>query len=415
MVPRSRLISPMGFTDLARGAPAGLLVVFAAGGAAAQASAGAGAARAEPARVTWRATGGTVDSSGFFRAGGTAGRYRVIATERGSTRADTSTISIASPPATTLISPPAPPPSEATTRTPSPAPSAGGGIPFGPYGAWEDETLKANTESFNLSIGAFTARNIIPRLTHARAQHHRVILAMTGGSHNQYKTDGVFDQSKWLAKMNTYDRPDIHDAIAQGVADGTIVGASVMDEPHNTAEGSSWGPKGTMTKARVDSMCAYVKQMFPTLPVGVVHDHDIFQPRQSYHVCEFLVDQYAARKGDVTEFRDAGLALGRRDNMSIVFSLNIISGGIQAPRDGAWNCSPTLTGGRGSDNPNCRMTAEQVRDWGLVLGPAGCALTMWRYDPEFMARPDNEQAFRDVAAKLATLPARSCGRPSPGM
>ena len=30
----------------------------------------------------------------------------------------------------------------------------------------------------------------------------------------------------------------------------------------------------------------------------------------------------------------------------------------------------------------------------------------------FMASPENVQAFRDVAAKLATLPARSCGRPA---
>ena len=124
--------------------------------------------------------------------------------------------------------------------------------------------------------------------------------------------------------------------------------------------------------------------MFPTLPVGVVHDHDIFQPKESYHVCEFLLDQYAARKGDLVKFRDAGLALGRRDDMSIVFSLNIINGGIQASRDGAWDCSPTQTGGRGGRQPNCRMTAEQVRDWGILLGSAGCALTMWRYDPDFV-------------------------------
>ncbi len=368
-----------------------------------------------PTQVAWRATGGTIDSSGLFRAGRAPGRYRVVAIERGGTRADTSVVSIAAPPPTTLISPPAAPPAQAQRSSSTRAEVTGGrgGIPFGPYGAWEDEGLKGNTESFNLSIGAFTSRNIVPRLAHARSRGQRVILAMTGGSHNQYKTGGMFDYSKWLAKMVTYDTPEIHEAISQGVADGTIVGASVMDEPHNTAAGSSWGPKGTMTKARVDSMCAYVKQMFPTLPVGVVHDHDIFQPQQSYHVCEFLLDQYAARKGDVTKFRDAGLALGRRDDMSIVFSLNIVDGGIQAKRDGAWECSPSLTGGRGSGEPNCRMTAEQVRDWGIVLGSAGCALTMWRYDQDFMASPENVQAFRDVAAKLATLPARSCARPAP--
>jgi hypothetical protein len=56
------------------------------------------------------------------------------------------------------------------------------------------------------------------------------------------------------------------------------------------------------------------------------------------------------------------------------------------------------------------MTADQVRDWGMVLGPAGCALTMWRYDPVFMANPENVQAFKDVAATLAKAPAIPCLR-----
>jgi hypothetical protein len=371
--------------------------------------------------VVWRATGGQVDSAGFFRAGAAPGKYRVIATAADRGVADTSTISIAALPPTTLIAPPSPP-AAATSLAPAPAPAqapaptpAGTGIPFGPYGAWEGDDLKANTGVFNLSIGAFTAGNIIPRLRQARATHHRVILAMTGGSHNQYKTAGVFDFSKWLGKMNTYDTDAIREAIAQGVADGTIIGNSVMDEPHNTVAQSSWGPKGTMTKALVDSMCAHVKQMFPTLPVGVVHDHEVFQPKQSYHACEFLLDQYAARKGDVSKFRDEALALARRDQMSIIFSLNVIDGGIQAERDGNWACDPSLTSGRGTFAPNCRMTAQQVRDWGILLGSAGCALTMWRYDPGYMADPANVESFKEVAAKLASLPSRSCGRPAPGM
>ncbi len=56
------------------------------------------------------------------------------------------------------------------------------------------------------------------------------------------------------------------------------------------------------------------------------------------------------------------------------------------------------------------MTAEQVRDWGLVLGPAGCGLTMWRYDPDFMASPENVQAFKDVVTALAKAPAKPCRR-----
>jgi hypothetical protein len=157
-------------------------------------------------------------------------------------------------------------------------------------------------------------------------------------------------------------------------------------------------------------MCGVVKALFPTLPVGVGHQHGAFEASKPYRVCEFIIDQYSARAGDVTAFRDAGLALARRDGHAILFSMNILNGGIQAPRDGSWNCPLTITGGRGTSEPNCRMTAADVRDVGFTLGPAGCGLLMWRYDEGFMSNPDNVQAFRDVAARLATLPAKPCRR-----
>ncbi len=93
-------------------------------------------------------------------------------------------------------------------------------------------------------------------------------------------------------------------------------------------------------------MCGYVKTMFPTLPVGVVHDHTVFEPEKSYKVCEFLLRSVAERKGEISQFRDDALAIGRRDGIAILFSLNIINGGIQAERGGSWDCPLTTTGGR---------------------------------------------------------------------
>jgi hypothetical protein len=212
--------------------------------------------------------------------------------------------------------------------------------------------------------------------------------------------------------MNTYNTAAIKDAIAKGVADGTIIGNSVMDEPHVTGSGSegggnTWGPAGTMTKARVDSMCGYVKAMFPTLPVGVFHRHDVFEPANNYATCDFIADQYVTKAGDVTAFRDAALAFGRRSRISIVFSLNILNGGTQ-DRDGTWDC--VGTGGLGTRTNNCRMTAAQVRNYGSVLGPAGCGLLMWKYDSLFMANPDNRLAFQYLGDMLARTSGKSCTR-----
>jgi hypothetical protein len=338
--------------------------------------------------VVFTATGGSITAGGLFTAGSTAGSYRVIASSNG--LADTSSVTVTQP----LGSGP------------------GSGIAFGPYNALTGTGFKSNTQPFTATIGSVSPTNIITQIDLARSRGVSLILAMTGGGHENYLTNGVFDMAKWQARMDAFNNSAVKTAVAAAVTDGTIIGNSVMDEPnvYGLGDGNTWGPQGTMTKARVDQMCGYVKNIFPTLPVGVVHGHGSFEPSRSYAVCEFLVDQYAYRKGDVFQFRDEALAMGKRDGIAIVFSMNILNGGIQAARDGLWNCPLTTTGGRGTYDPNCRMTPAQVREWGTVLGSAGCAMMMWRYDDVFMANPENQQAFKDVAARLASLPGKSCRR-----
>jgi len=359
--------------------------------------------------VEFTATGGTVSREGLFTAGSSAGSYRVIATAAG--LSDTSNLTINVP----LSSGP------------------GTGIPFGTFNMYGGGAagplswsipLSTGTEHFNLSTDFLAPEGALLRIASARKHNLKLLMNMTGGEHSRYKTNGVFDMAKWQAVMDGYDTPAIRAAVAAAVEDGTILGNSVMDEPHNVGTvghlANSWGPAGTMTKARVDQMCAYVKNIFPTLPVGVVHDHAIFEPAASYKVCDFIVDQYAWVKtsGDITKFRDDALAMARRDGIGIIFSLNILGGGEHHwPRD-PWNCpvAPATfpgggsTGGRGPYAPTCRMTAAQLRNWGLSLGSVGCAFTLWRYEAGFVTKPENAAALKAIADKLGSLPAKSCRR-----
>jgi hypothetical protein len=282
------------------------------------------------------------------------------------------------------------------------------GIPFGSYNMWPTatRTQSSGVAVFTGSHDYIAPGEMVAHLDAARARGLSIVLAMTGGSHDRYKTNGVFDQSKWEAAMDTYDTPAIRDAIAAAVADGTVIGNSVMDEPQQSGTDSKdWGPPGTMTKARVDELCGYVKAIFPTLPVGVGHDHNAFQPANSYAVCEFFMPQYAARKGSVAAWRDAALAMAQRDGLAIVFSMNLLNGGVQ-DKTGAWDCPGT--GGLGDRAPNCRMTPAQVRDFGLTLGTAGCAMLSWKYDSNFAAKPENQEAFSTIAVALAALPRLRC-------
>jgi hypothetical protein len=340
--------------------------------------------------VAFSATGGSVTPGGLYTAGAIAGSYRVIVSSRGI--ADTAIVTLSAPVRVQAM------------RSADPV-----GIPFG---AAQLLSSGASTTPLGMSMDGYTPAILPAKLAEARSKRIRVLMNLTGGAHWNYLTGGSFDITKWEGTMGRYNTSDIKALVAAAVADGTILGASVMDEPnaHGLGDGNTWGPSGTMTKARVDSMCGYVKAMFPTLPVGVAHQHGAFEPNKSYRVCDFIIDQYSSRAGEVTPFRDEGLALAKRDGHAIIFSMNVLNGGIQAARHGGWDCPVPETGGRGNREPNCRMTAQQVRDYGLVLGPAGCGLMMWRYDADFMSNPENRQAFNDIAARLATLPAKPCRR-----
>jgi hypothetical protein len=344
--------------------------------------------------VTFRATGGSITSTGLYTAGPTQGSYRVIATANGF--ADTALISLL------------------------PASSGGGTGRIGvPFGASQLVTRSGRLVPLNASLDGYDADNIVRRLAEARDKKMHLLMNMTGGSHSLYMTNGVFDMAKWRAKMDRYNTTEIRAAVAAAVEDGTIIGNSVMDEPHASGVGAiksiSWGPEGTMTKARIDEMCGYVKQIFPTLPVGVVHQHHRFERSKSYRVCDFIVSQFNYRalvaEGGVEKFRDNGLALARRDGHAIAFSINVLNGGIPSARDGSWHCPVPATGGRGQRDPLCRVSPEQLREWALVLGRAGCAMNMWRYDNSFFNNPENQAALRDVADALAKLPRTSCRRP----
>jgi hypothetical protein len=300
------------------------------------------------------------------------------------------------------------PPSPDPTAPAAPTPAVSyTGIPYGPY------SLYANTTEFEWGPAPFTVslessgfpNAIVRRIEAARQQRHRMVLAMTA-ERQYYITNGKFDLGKWKARMNTLNTAAIKKAVADGVADGTIVGNKLLDEP----ESPQWG--GVPTKALIDQMATYAKSIFPTLPMGVTYGAPGFRWRtgERYKVVDWVGAQYVwnYNQGDIIAWRDAVLSVARADGVTPVFSLNILNGGVR-DKVGAWDCPGT--GGKGTGSGYCRMTADQVRTYGRAIGPYGCAMLMWRYDDAFMSKSANKSAFQDVASLLNSKPRRSCLRP----
>ena len=276
------------------------------------------------------------------------------------------------------------------------------GLPFGPENLWGDSAqLRWGPAPFTASYNYNDPEWVVQQINVARQMNLRLMLNMTGGRHERYKTNGKFDLSKWKARQDQYDTPEIKAAVAAGVEDGTIVLNNIMDEPSV----QSWG--GVMTKALLDDMATYVRNIFPTVPLGVAVRYD-WRPEERFRVVEILITQYSWNRGSITKFRDELLAIARRDGMAVVFALNVMNGGEYSWATQA--CPIPRTGGHGTYVPACRMTADQIREWGTILGPAGCGLSIWRFEHAFMNNPANLQAFKDVAEVLAKAPARSCRR-----
>lgn len=291
------------------------------------------------------------------------------------------------------------------------------GLPFGPDGLWATTTTpntvgaSSFTMSFDLSAYTGAPPQIIDRINAARAHGLKLVLAMTGGAHDQYTTNGVFDIEKWKhgpaapggrpgTGMDGYNTSAIKAAVANAVNEGVVLGNSVMDEPPHP----TWGPPGTLTKPIVDQMCAYVRGIFPGLPVGPVVVPE-WRTQEHYQSCDFIIGQFEYdMRPDTTPslFKNSGLAVATNDGISVVFSMNVLDGG--ARRTGP-SCTP------GTLPPNCQMTASELQNAGLVLGPAGAGLLMWRYDLNYMGVQANQNAFTAIANNLLNRPTVSWYRP----
>ena len=121
--------------------------------------------------VTYSVTGGTMTAGGLYTAGSTPGTYRVIATQTGGTKADTSIVNIAVPAAVLVQMVLAP---AAVTLAPA------GSAQFGVTGTWSDGSVTAPAVSYAATGGTITAGGVYT--AGATAGTYRVIATQQGGA-----------------------------------------------------------------------------------------------------------------------------------------------------------------------------------------------------------------------------------------
>jgi hypothetical protein len=339
--------------------------------------------------VVYTAAGGTMSAGGLYTAGATAGSYKVIATAGG--LADTSTV---------------------TVNVPLGG-GSGTGIPFGLYNMFSGTNLSYGTAPFTYTQqSVVTPATLLSQLELARAKKMKMVIAMTGGSHSRYITDGRFDMAKWRAQQALFNTSEMKKAVADAVADGTIVTASLIDEPNHHTWGGAFGNRTRATPtgiAMLDEMAAFTKSILPTVRTSVVVRYDWLKGMPAFQHVDVVASQYNWRDGDVRVYRDSAIAVTRRARVGLIFQMNILDGGTTIA-----GCPIPETGGPGTSATSCRMTPAQVTNYGTVLAGAveACAFGLWRFDADFITKPENASALNQVASVASKRQATRCQRPS---
>lgn len=305
--------------------------------------------------------------------------------------------------------------------TKSPAlPSMTSGISWGPFAGWIGDHLNPKIVGLaNMGYGVDSSGSILRRIDSIRAIHARMTIIPTGGARRNYLTNGVFDPAKWYARLKTFDTPAIKAGVTQAYNEGLIDGASVMDEPFNCGTvivGNSWGPCGTMTRARVDSLCMLARPIFPGVPIGFFADHSLPKSDTTkYKVCDFQSSQWRYSKGTMVGYRDAALKMFKTTGVIPSFGINLLDGGKPASggQSGPWDCPVPETGGRGETPPNCRMTPDQIRQ-SIILAKVSCMFTGFKYAEDMWTDTLYRKAFKELNDSLAKYPRISCKRPDHG-
>ncbi|HEY7614516.1 MAG TPA: hypothetical protein VH764_16060 [Gemmatimonadales bacterium] len=316
--------------------------------------------------------------------------------------ADTTTppVDTTTPPIDTTTLPPpdtsSTPPPDTTVAPPPAGPPVHVGIPFGAslYSQHESSTLlvppSGVSPSFNaLKIDAYK-KKLLEALEAARRSNGRILVSFSGSSAEYTDSDG-FNLELWKRKVDEFRDLDL----SGYVADGTLMGHYIMDEPQDTR---NWNGH-QVARAEIDEMARYSKEIWPGLPT-IIRGWAWYLKGYNYKYLDAAWAAYHVRFGSIDQFIEENVGDAKAAGLALVVGLNVVAGGGDEG----------LPGYHTSKNA---MTASQLRTWGNALldEPYGCAFFMFRFNPDYFARSDIQEAVADLSAKARRRENRSCLRP----
>jgi hypothetical protein len=278
--------------------------------------------------------------------------------------------------------PPAPPAPPDSTPPPPSGPPVHTGIPFGPNVHTKHESSLSIVPPSQLNP-TFTALftdayrpTLLAKLEAARRTNGRVLLGFAGGASGKYTDSAGFNLAKWKQSVDQFR------------------GMDLMDEPNDR---SNWNGH-LVALADIDEMARYSKEIWPDLP-AIIRAWPAYLKGYQYQYLDAAWAQYHERFGSIDDFIASNVRDAKAIGLPLVMGLNVVAGGDDS-------------GMTGYHHDKYAMTASQVKSWGgaMLAQPYVCAFFMYRYNPDYFARPDIQAAMAELSTKAQSLPNRPCRR-----
>ncbi len=275
------------------------------------------------------------------------------------------------------------PPPDTTPPTDPPAP-VHTGLPLGP--AHVPPGHFADFSGTNITPGF--PDSLLPLLEAARRADMRVFISFTGGGQHSLDSTG-FNIGKWKERIDRYREIDL----TPYLADGTIIGHFLMDEPNDRRNWSGH----QVSQADIAEMARYSKEVWPSM-VTMIRAFPDFLEGHEYPSLDAIRIQYVPRFGPIDAFINNQVQGAKALGVAVVGGLNLLNGGsgesgIPGRREGKY-----------------AMSADEIRDWGSrwLAEPYICAFLMYYYDSAYQSRPDIQAALSELSEKARDLPKKEC-------
>lgn len=241
-------------------------------------------------------------------------------------------------------------------------------------------------------VEAPTPSGLLSFLSQVRAKGGRVLIKLAGGENTYKNPDGTFNLTKWQSGVDRYRNLDF----SSYVADGTIVGHFLVDEPHFA---SRWGDKG-IPQTTVEAAAKHSKQRWPNMPtlVNAPANWLASVPVTYVHLDAGWAMFRAKTSSSPATWAALQVSRAKSKGLGLVAGLNVLDGG-----DGS-------SGLRGTQPKTWAMSAAELRKYGSALLSQSyvCAFSMWRYSSTYYNRADVKSAMADLSAQAKSHTRTSC-------